>query len=138
MYLHILTCSQQHAHIENIKTVANLTNNKDVFMCILRYHARTGYLQTYETLLKEIHSHPGSAPVAPDQYELECAALADLNFNVPCETGIRYPSLLAMINRRDMLWRPTVILSNIMIYTFTCIVYTFIYLFVPIYTWYIL
>ena len=23
----------QHAHIENIKTVANLTNNKDVFMC---------------------------------------------------------------------------------------------------------
>ncbi len=101
-------------------------------MCILWYHAQAGYLQTYETLLKEINSHPGSAPVAPDQYEVECAALADSNFNVPCETGNRYPSLLAMINRRDMLWRPTVIL-NIMIYTLTCIVYTFIYLFVPIY-----
>ena len=97
MYLHILTCLQQHAHIENIKTVANLTNNKDVFMCILRYHARAGYLQTYETLLKEINSHPGSAPVAPDQYAVESAALADSNFNVPCETGIRYPSLISMI-----------------------------------------
>ena len=54
----------QHAHIENIKTVANLTNNKDVFMCLIRFHARAGYLQTYETLLKEIiaqiNEHPGS------------------------------------------------------------------------------
>ena len=33
----------QHAHIENIKFVANLTNNKDVFMCILRFYARAGY-----------------------------------------------------------------------------------------------
>ncbi len=53
-------CFQQHAHIENIKTVENLTNNKDVFMCILWYHARAGYLQTYETLLKEINSHPSA------------------------------------------------------------------------------
>ena len=44
----------QHAHIKNIKTVANLSNNKDVFMCILLFHARAGYLQHYETLLKEI------------------------------------------------------------------------------------
>ncbi len=42
----------QHAHIENIKTVANLTNNKDVFMCIMRFNACVGYLQHYETLLK--------------------------------------------------------------------------------------
>ena len=56
----------QHAHIENIKTVANLTNNKDVFMCILCFHARAGYLQTYETLLKELKEHPGSAHVEED------------------------------------------------------------------------
>ena len=128
LYLQIMDHQCLHYDLTlKLKTVANLTNNKDVFMCILRYHARAGYLQTYETLLKEINSHPGSAPVAPDQYEVECAALADRNFNVPCETGIRYPSLLAMINRQDMLWRPSVILSNIMIYTLTFIVYTFIY-----------
>ena len=120
LYVPLLTCFQQHAHIENIKTVANLTNNKDVFMCILRYHARVGYLQHYETLLKEINSHPGSSPVPPDQYAVESAALADRNFNVPCETGIRYPSLISMINRRDMLWRPTVLFSNVNnFYTFT-------------------
>ena len=82
----------QHAHIENIKTVANLTNNKDVFMCILRFHARAGYLQHYETLLKELNEHPASDPVPPDQYEVESASLADRNLNVPCESGIRFPS----------------------------------------------
>ena len=75
----------QHAHIENIKTVANLTNNKDVFMCILRFHARAGYLQTYESLLKEVNAHPGSAPVDDDQYQVECAALSDRNF----QSGLR-------------------------------------------------
>jgi hypothetical protein len=98
----------QHAHIENIKTVANLTNNKDVFMCILRFHARAGYLQTYESLLKEVNAHPGSAPVDDDQYHVECAALSDRNFNLACETGIRYPSLVAMLNRRSMMWRMSV------------------------------
>ncbi len=77
--------------------VANLTNNKDVFMCLLCFHARAGYLQTYETLLKEINEHPGSAPVREDQYRIESVALADRNF-VAWETGICYPSLVAMLN----------------------------------------
>ena len=72
-------------------------------MCIIGFHARAGYLQTYETLLKEINSHPGSEEVPPDQYEVESAALADRNLNVPCESGIRYPSLIAMRNKQDML-----------------------------------
>ena len=57
-------------------------------MCILRFHA-LGYLQTYETLLKEHNSHPGSKPVRDDHYEVECLALpaSDRNFNVACETG---------------------------------------------------
>ena len=82
MYIHVYTYLywysawmfvSQHAHIENIKTVANLTNNKDVFMCILRFHARAGYLQHYETLLKELNEHPASDIVPPDQYEVESA-----------------------------------------------------------------
>jgi len=32
--------------------VANLTNNKDVFMCILRFHARAGYLQTHTSFIE--------------------------------------------------------------------------------------
>ena len=59
---------QKHVHIENIKTVANLNNNKDVFVCILHFHARAGYLQTYETLLDQLRSHPDSDQVLQDQY----------------------------------------------------------------------
>ncbi len=47
---------------------------EDVFMCILRFHARAGYLQHYETLLKEIQLHPTSdAPQEElvDQYDVE-------------------------------------------------------------------
>jgi hypothetical protein len=99
---------RQHAHIENLKTVANLTNSKDIFICIIRFHARAGYIQPYETLLKEINSHPGSEEVPPDQYEVETAALAGRNLNVPCVSGTRYPSLVAMLNRREMRWLPLV------------------------------
>ena len=125
----------QHAHIENIKTVANLTNNKDVFMCILRFHARAGYLQHYETLLKELNEHPASDPVPPDQYEVESASLADRNLNVPCESGIRYPSLVAMLNQLDMRWQPSVcteciICLHIPLYTFFYFVKHVIYLYV--------
>jgi hypothetical protein len=34
-----------------------------------------------------------------NQYEVKCAALAYGNLNVPCESGIYYPSLVAMLNR---------------------------------------
>ncbi len=40
-----------HAHIDIIKSVAHLTNNKDVFLCILRYHCHRGLLQQYEQML---------------------------------------------------------------------------------------
>ena len=80
-------------------------------MCILRFHARAGYLQHYETLLKEVQLHP--APEADhqepvDQYDVELCTLADRNHNVPCESGIRYPSLVAMQNRPLMTSRISV------------------------------
>ena len=50
----------EHAHINIIKSVAHLTNNKDVFLCILRYHCRRGLLQQYEQLLEDMVG-PGEA-----------------------------------------------------------------------------
>ena len=114
----------QHAHIENIKTVANLSNNKDVFMCILRFHARAGYLQHYETLLKELNTHPATDPVPPDQYEVERVALSDRNLNVPCESGIRYPSMLAMLNRPQQQSKMSVMFCLIHVHTQLYIVCT--------------
>ncbi len=66
--------------------VKSQRKNKGIFMCTLRFHARAGYLQTYETLLKQFSSLPGSDK---DPVCCECVTLADRNFNVPCESGIR-------------------------------------------------
>jgi hypothetical protein len=44
----------EHAHIDLIKNVAHLTNNKDVFLCILRYHCRLGLVQQYEQMLEDM------------------------------------------------------------------------------------
>jgi hypothetical protein len=61
-------------------------------MCILCFHARAGFLQHYEILLKELNEHPASDSVPADQYEVECASLANSNLNVPCGSGISFPS----------------------------------------------
>ena len=76
--------------------MAHLTNNKDVFLCILRFHTRVGFLRHYKRLLSEVDGFPGEPA---DEYAADTQILCDRNFNVACETGIRYPSLLAMLNR---------------------------------------
>jgi hypothetical protein len=85
-------------------------------MCILRFHARAGYLQHYETLLKEINEHPESDPVQ-DQYAVECAALSDRNLNLPCESGLRFPSYMVMIQRRQTQSRISVIFCLVHVHT---------------------
>ena len=85
--------------------MAHLTNNKDVFLCILRFHTRVGFLRHYERLLSELEGLP-DAP--GDKYTADSQVLCDRNFNVACETGIRYPTLSAMLNRDAMLIRISV------------------------------
>ena len=48
----------EHAHIELIKSVAHLTNNKDIFLCILRFHTRAAFLQHYERIVSELQGRP--------------------------------------------------------------------------------
>ncbi len=71
-------------------------------MCILRFHATAGYLQHYKALLKELNYHlpygTGPQDEPGDQYAVERVALADRNHNSPSETGLLYPSLVAMFN----------------------------------------
>ena len=62
MYLHKLqshfACVFCRMPILRISRLTNLINNKDIFMCILHFHASAGYLQHYEALLKELNLHP--------------------------------------------------------------------------------
>lgn len=105
--------SAEHAHIDLIKAVAGCTNNKDVFVCILRFHARRAYLQHYQTLLQELkgdsETPDGQAEsvsgAGTDAYAQESTLLRDRNFNVACETGIRYPAYEVMCEREQQVLR---------------------------------
>jgi hypothetical protein len=57
----------EHAHIDLIKNVAHLTNNKDVFLCILRYHCRRGFVQQYEQMLEDMLDQGDSQPAGASQ-----------------------------------------------------------------------
>ncbi len=83
--------------------MANLSNNKDVFIYILRFHALAEYLQHYEALLKELASQVPEEDAGPqdqpqDQYEVELFALADRNHNLQSEIGLLFPFLVVMYN----------------------------------------
>ena len=99
----------EHAHIDLIKSVAHLTNNKDVFLCILRYHCRRGLVQQYEQMLEDLldgnedaAGESVSRPVAFDHVKMQQALSSDRNFSISCELEVRYPVLKALLNRRDM------------------------------------
>jgi len=98
----------EHAHIDIIKSVAHLTNNKDVFLCILRYHCRRGLLQQYEQLLEDMVGPGGAHNIQMEKTRMEKALTGDRNFSISCELGVRYPSLRAMINREDLHLRMSV------------------------------
>ena len=92
----------EHAHIDIIKSVAHLTNNKDVFLCILRYHCRRGLLQQYEQMLEDMVGPGEARAIQLDRTRMEQALTGDRKFSISCESGVRYPSHRAMMNRTDL------------------------------------
>ena len=85
----------EHAHIDLLKSVAHLTNNKDIFLCILRFHARRAHLQHLELLLEDIQRQSEGMS--------DVTTLVDVDDDsTACEAGIRYPTLQVMVNRRDL------------------------------------
>ena len=94
----------EHAHIDLIKSIAHLTNNKDVFLCILRYHCRRGLVQQYEQMLEDMLdvNESDARKLAINHDKIEQALTGDRNFSISCELGVRYPMLKAMLNREDL------------------------------------
>ena len=92
-------------------------------MFILRFHSRAGYLQHYETLLKELEVHvPEDVGLQAEpqyQYDVERVALSDRNHNLLSETGLRYQSLVVMSNQHLTTLRITVTCSYICVQTST-------------------
>jgi hypothetical protein len=84
----------EHAHIDLIKSVAHLTNNKDVFLCILRYHCRGGLVQQDEQMLEDMLdvNDNDARKLAIDHDKIEKALSADRNFRMLASWGC-YPLL---------------------------------------------
>ncbi len=77
----------EYAHIDLLKSVAHLLNNKDVFFCILRYHCRRGLVQQYEQMLEDmLDANDGDARnMAIDHEKIEQALSSDRNFSIACQ-----------------------------------------------------
>ena len=99
----------EHCHIDFCKRLAQCTNNKDVFLCIMRWHVRAGHLQYLRSLdvdaadaeAEGLQVEGGDAvdpriAGMPQRDALNGAGHDD----IPCELGIRYPALQAIMSGR--------------------------------------
>ena len=96
----------EHCHIDFCKRLAHCTNNKDVFLCIMRWHVRAGHLQYLRSLDVDAadaeaegqHMEEGEVgPRIPGMSERDYLSSAGHD-DIPCELGIRYPTLQAIMS----------------------------------------
>ena len=84
----------EHCHIDFIKNLADCTNNKDVFLTILRWHVRAGHIQYLRNLQTDLEDADGEGDDDLDINPL----IADRDDGISCELGIRYPMLQAIMS----------------------------------------
>ena len=80
------TQGPERCHIDFCKDVAFCTNNKDIFLTILRWHVRAAHLQYLHNLEVDMADAEGDDEGGLGKVtELE----ADNNDSISCELGIR-------------------------------------------------
>jgi hypothetical protein len=84
----------EHCHIVFLKKLAGCTNNKDVFLTILKWHVREGHIQYLRNLQTDLEDAEGEGD---DDTDLK-NSLADVDDGISCELGIRYPMLQAILS----------------------------------------
>jgi hypothetical protein len=92
------TQGPEHCHIDFIKKIAHCTNNKEVFLTILRYHVREGQLQ----YLLKLRADLGGADDEDYEHQNTSHAMKQVetdkkqsarNDSISCDLGLRYPLL---------------------------------------------
>ena len=99
------TQGPEHCHIDFVKKISHCTNNKEVFLTILRHHVREGHLQYLNRLRADLYAEDNDetdgAFNSLDRMALMAAESA-ANDSLPCELGLRYPLLQSiMAGRRN-------------------------------------
>ena len=84
----------EHCHIDFIKNLASCTNNRDVFLTILRCHVRAGHIQYLRNLQTDLEDAEGEGD---DDIDIN-SLMADRDDGISCELGIRYPMLQAIMS----------------------------------------
>ena len=90
------TQGPEHCHIDFIKKIAHCTNNKEVFLTILRYHVLEGRIQSLLKLRADLtggeDDEDQNAALAMERIEGEKRKSAK-NDSISCDLGLRYPLL---------------------------------------------
>ena len=91
------SCRDLNIVIDFCKRLARCTNNKDVFLCIMRWHVRAGHLQYLHSLDADLEECEGDGD--HDGYAEGFKSKTSLNNDaLPYELGIRYPTLQAIMS----------------------------------------
>ena len=78
------------------------TNNKDIFLTILRWHVRAAHLQYLRNLEADLADAEADDDGA-DTLSVRAGIEADKNDGISCELGIRYPTLQSIMGARNHL-----------------------------------
>jgi len=87
----------EHGHIDNIKRLAGCVNNKEVYLTVLKTHARAGHLSYLRTLEADLADAATAEDDASEEEDHPSGAKIDsLVETGSSELGIRYPTLQAI------------------------------------------
>ena len=89
------TQGPEHCHIDFCKNLADCTNNKDIFLTLLRLHVRAAHLQYLRSLEVDM-ADAGDQDDDPG-LSVVTGLEADRNDGISCELGIRYPTLQSIM-----------------------------------------
>jgi hypothetical protein len=89
------TQGPEHCHIDFCKNLADCTNNKDIFLTLLRWHVRAAHLQYLRSLEVDM-ADAGDQDDDPG-LSVVTGLEADRNDGISCELGIRYPTLQSIM-----------------------------------------
>jgi hypothetical protein len=83
----------EHGHIDNCKRLANCTNNKEVYLTVLRAHSREGHLQYLRSLEADLADAAQEEEGDGAEESVAAPAVDKEGEAGACELGIRYPTL---------------------------------------------
>jgi hypothetical protein len=82
----------EHGHIDNCKRLASCTNNKEVYLTVLRAHSREGHLQYLRSLEADLADTVQDEGDGAEE-SVSASSLDKEHEAGACELGIRYPTL---------------------------------------------